>query len=103
MATEKRLIDANVLDEKCRQQMADQWNRQVAPVSWAEAYGEFLDDIWDAPTVDAVEVVRCRDCDFSEPAKCRGVNICHYWSPFKDALVPDAGFCHRGERRTDNG
>ena len=57
MVNEKRLIDANVLDEKCRRQMADEWNQRVAPVSWAEAYKEFLDDIWDATAVDVVEVV----------------------------------------------
>ena len=60
MANEKRLIDANALDEKCRRQMNDEWNKRVAPVSWAEAYKEFLDDVWDAPTVDAVEVVHGR-------------------------------------------
>jgi hypothetical protein len=57
MATEKRLIDANFLDDRCRRQIADEWNKKVAPVSWSEAYKEFLDDVWDAPIVDAVEVV----------------------------------------------
>ena len=60
MANEKRLIDANALDEKCRRQMACVWNKIVAPASWAEAYEEFLGDIGDAPTVQAVEVVHGR-------------------------------------------
>jgi DNA-directed RNA polymerase subunit RPC12/RpoP len=60
MATEKRLIDANFLDDRCRRQIADEWNKKVAPVSWSEAYKEFLDDVWDAPTVDAVEVAHGR-------------------------------------------
>lgn len=64
MATEKRLIDANFLDDRCRRQISDDWNKKVAPVSWSEAYKEFLDDVWDAPIVDAVEVVHGRwECE----------------------------------------
>ena len=56
MANEKRLIDANAL------------LRHKRKMSGADFGGEFWDeavlasDIKNAPTVDAVEVVRCRDC-----------------------------------------
>jgi rubrerythrin len=97
MATEKRLIDANFLDDRCRRQIADEWNKKVAPVSWSEAYKEFLDDVWDAPTVDAVEVVHgrwihteiedddwgsvwhkwtCSNCVFSVGHNPNGTNYC---------------------------
>jgi uncharacterized ferredoxin-like protein len=68
MATEKRLIDANFLDDRCRRQIADEWNQKVAPVSWSEAYKEFLDDVCDAPILDAVEVVHARNLRADSPS-----------------------------------
>ena len=49
-SSEKRMIDANALREKC-----DSTHRFV-----------WMRDIDDAPTVDAVEVVRCKDCNYHE-------------------------------------
>lgn len=48
--------------------------------------------IQNAPTVDAVEVVRCKDC--------KGMNedkFCCAWEGF----VRDDDFCSYGERKTD--
>lgn len=59
MANEKRLIDANAL------------SRRLFPIAMnlAKEYGSIggavsgvIGHIYDEPTVDAVEVVRCRDC-----------------------------------------
>ena len=53
-----------------------------------------------APTVDAVEVVRCKDCAFhvfnssNETFKCRSMNGMYR------TVVPD-DFCSYGERGTD--
>ena len=59
MATEKRLTDANALLEE-------------KTILWDEALGfcecVLVDDIVKAPTVDAVEVVRCKDCKNFKPA-----------------------------------
>ena len=54
----------------------------------------------EAPTVDAVEVVRCRDC------KHRGTNYCIFHikgEPADEELLRklDNDFCSYGERRTD--
>ena len=56
---------------------------------------EFCERIDDAPTVDAVSVVRCKDC-------------IHYWknNPSDDVPVclaspKDDAFCSEGERRKD--
>ena len=49
--------------------------------------------IMNAPTVDAVEVVRCRDCKFNLDGHCDN------WSGWE--LVADDEFCSRGERRED--
>lgn len=51
----------------------------------------------EAPTVDAVEVVRCKDCfwwhDFETHMDCR--------NPFGIDLPEPDDFCSFGERRTD--
>lgn len=83
-SNEKRLIDANAL---IREANAD------------GAYG-YVDakQIADAPTVDAVEIVRCRECKFgswdSEPDDamvCVRTND-GFWRSGND-------FCSRGERK----
>ena len=52
MANEKRLIDANAL---IRDHGSDVTN-------WDKPYAVKVSSIENAPTVDAVEVVRCKDC-----------------------------------------
>lgn len=57
-------------------------------------------EIKDAPTVDAVPVVRCKDCKHYQFADNRAfgmpVKMCE-WFGFED--VDDYDFCSRGERR----
>ena len=94
MANEKRLIDANALIEE----------------AYAEgAYG-YVDakQIADAPTVDAVEVVRCLDCkhhrDKTEQEQqylVEDILICTSPDATEDcwnAVWPDH-FCSYGERK----
>ena len=57
MANEIRLIDANALIERCKEIAGYEWNHKVSPVSWADAYEQFADDVDAEPTVDAVPVV----------------------------------------------
>lgn len=54
-----------------------------------------LREVSDAPTVDAVPVVRCKDCRNSY----EGIDgrICAY-GPCVDCVVPDDFFCSFGER-----
>ena len=85
---EKRLIDANA--------MRDDWleNGENEYVYDANAV---LDSIDSQPTVDAVEVVRCKDCirryDTDECPMCFLIegNYCDYTN--------ENGFCDRGERK----
>ena len=53
-----------------------------------------------APAVDAVAVVRCKDCkcNNAEKALRKGGIWCDYWGTDPD---PD-DFCKRGERRADD-
>ena len=41
---------AEKLNEKCDGMIKDKWNSNVAPISWAEAYADFKDDINDIAT-----------------------------------------------------
>lgn len=109
-----RLIDGNALYEKTAEWEASalayieklnrtpleemdedekaEWHR------WTAILGErsaFKHDVADAPTIDAVEVVRCKDCRFHEQEEHGMVycpNIVGSW-------VEDEWYCAGGERR----
>lgn len=51
------------------------------------------------PTIDAVQVVRCRDCKYMGSPNARGAYGCKHSSAMVDAWVD--GYCSYGERRTD--
>ena len=96
MANEKRLIDANALKREFST-IADRSNLDYIFID------VISDAIEDAPTVDAVEVVRCKDCKHyhweQEPCHGKIIRYCdvlsrEVWKEF---------FCSYGERRTDNG
>ena len=91
MATEKRLIDANAICSEC-----------LARYS----YNCTLCEIGKAPTVDAVEVVRCYKCKHSRTYKCKVDPIYNRLMCYKDDVtvrfVEDDFYCAYGERRTDN-
>ena len=53
----------------------------------------------DTPTVDAVQVVRCRDCKYYDPENWNGCT-CHAYGGMTDP--DDCSFCSQGERRKDN-
>ena len=62
---------------------------------------DFLDEMTDEgcpKTVDAVSVIRCRDCEHKD----RESGFCH-GRGWPMQLVPDDGFCDKGavNRRTD--
>ena len=93
MANEKRLIDANEAYEIARLHHKD-FARSMADLT---SLREVLED---APAVDAVEVVRCKDCKYFVP----------FVDPYNKAgmcnrkmlgLIAEDGFCSYGERRTD--
>ena len=70
---------------------------------------KIIDRIMVAPAVDAVEVVRCKDCDNWEESVSAGraslgtlVCMCQVWSNVEDGMTcwtrPNE-FCSRGERK----
>ena len=106
MISTKRLIDANILktlfdvrydtafiQERTRENK-EQWNGYCTGINWGR------NTIADAPTVDAVEVVRCRDC--KHHSEIYG-NRCKKWSSTLSGLTHFTGpddFCSYGERRS---
>ena len=93
--TNKRLIDANALKERAIRMVTvnSLGNKQHC---YFKAVG--TDEIDKAPTVDAVEVVRCRDC------KHRGTDDCIFHikgEPADEELLRklDNDFCSYGERK----
>ena len=89
-----RLIDADaLLDEVCEDLGEGEVLYSIPP--------SYIDD---APTVDAVEVVRCKDCRWFDPVRqeCCG-NIVTNNEGGADFTInfEENDFCSFGERRTD--
>lgn len=107
MENKLRLIDVNAVIEKLTNFTPNGWGMDVPYIrsQWAMAVkikDNFLKAITDAPTVDAVEVVRCKDCEqwsrnsgFADSPN--GHCFCH------DIETNGHDFCSYAERRTDNG
>lgn len=109
-ATEQRLIDANARIEEIRKAYCtncDNYDGVRCRSCWVDDGIGFLED---APTVDAVEVVRCKKCahctvtsdgmvcDRALPTK-RMEDYYIYGSTILALVKPD-DFCSHGERRT---
>lgn len=91
-----RLIDADALQKRLgmANECKDCPNRTAIVFCGLSAdLVEVCDEIANAPTIDAVPVVRCKDCKHrdAENGLCEGRG----W-PIQ--LVPDDGFCDKGER-----
>jgi hypothetical protein len=101
MATERRLIDANAVPKLFEKKYEETEQRILDGETYldtlAEGFTEADDVILSMPTVDAVEVVRCKDCIHFDPEKAlrTGGIWCAYWGTDPD---PD-DFCSFGERR----
>lgn len=94
MATEKRLIDVNVV-------LAKQLTSGLSDAS-GNYYGYadivFVNDIENAPAVDAVEVVRCKDCE--RRIEKRWCYSLHTYNR-EPVGVADDFFCAYGKRKSD--
>lgn len=92
MATEKRLIDRN--------EIFPNGTFFVNAENPMKSLDELIARIWSIPTVDAAEVVRCRDCGYHRDydGNDTGEVICKRFNTFRE---PDF-YCSYGERK-DNG
>lgn len=89
MATEKRLIDANEIVSKLKNKMINPQTMFINTV--------LLGLIDEAPTVDAVEVVRCKDCKHYDEIK-HGYGWCCKCND-RHEYAKDEEYCSFGERR----
>lgn len=93
MANKKRLIDADRLIEALPIVTEDK------QISLYGAVADFMVMISEMPTVDAVEVVRCRDCTKNVLFTCP---ICFIENKTLQFINHSPDFyCGEGERRTD--
>lgn len=90
-----RLIDADGIRKKAVPHTRGEHGYNANIRKWAVLVG----DIDDAPTVDAVEVVRCRDCTKNGLFTCP---ICFIENKTLQFINHSPDFyCGEGERRTD--
>ena len=89
LSTEKRLIDADAFLEKMRR---------------TSRYFDVVFDVEEMPTVDAVEVVRCRKCKHWKPSGSKAGNSfsdmeyiggCEFTNYYRT----ESDFCSYGERK----
>lgn len=94
-----RLIDADALKKK-----ATMMGKCLRPMVTAFSMSVSTHDIDDAPTVDAVPVVRCKDCKYSmlwrKPTD-RTIGECYFRVMYSDdeqfRMVGADDFCSYGE------
>lgn len=85
-----RLINADELLKKAEDiEMIDMWHMRY------QAAVVYVNDIESAPTIDAVPVVRCKDC------KLHGTNGDRLNCAIFCCTMPDDAFCSCGERRDE--
>ena len=113
-----RYIDANILKEKILKERDKIPFKKIEPYSFgvethyrdgAAMRGgirKALRCLEQAPTADVVEVVRCKDCKYSEfiySSKKKGEpSIGHYVCTSRRCSTVAEGYCHWGERREQN-
>lgn len=100
MANEKRLIDANARIEEIRKAHCtncENYGGVKCRACWVDDAIGLIDD---APTVDAVEVVRCKDCKHLEidPGLRYDKRMC-LMRGGEYGYCKDDDFCSYGERR----
>lgn len=107
MADEKRLIDADAFRNLLQQVVYDvftvhEHNGELTGTASVGYYTETIEEVLkQTPTVDAVEVVRCKDCRYYD----KDALWCNISSPI---FYPEhynwyeEDFCSYGERRTDD-
>lgn len=104
-----RLIDADALRYEPLQKGDRNYRTYNLDDAYEDGYSDAFVDIRNAPTVDAVEVVRCKDCKHYLRNKIyvvdgmplMGNQVCEKWGD--GCRTDENGFCFMGERREANG
>lgn len=86
-----RLIDADALTELIATNvypLCDAFNSRDYGMFWTGGIEKAINEM---PTIDAVEVVRCRECVFQR------IGFCRFWQ--ED--ITESDFCSYGEERKE--
>lgn len=101
-----RLIDADALPRRVLKEKRfvftthDLLNNEYVVQTVYKDLAEFINE---APTIDAVPVVRCKDCEHWDISwEPENGNKGDHFCPMMDLCVPPDFFCKHGERRCDN-
>ena len=90
-----RLIDADELG-------VGRCSKNILPAAYCAGWNGLIGLIEKAPTIDAVPVVRCRECKKKNKKKCP-MTIVNFGREGKEILVqnhvPDDFYCAAGERK----
>ena len=91
-----RLIDADALLDEFLKRYTERERSGNLVFAACEIKQDFADMISDMPTVDAVPVVRCKDCIYSYEEF--GFIHCTF-GPYGDCAVPSQFYCAEGKRK----
>lgn len=93
-----RLIDANELEDLFRgtiYRIAQEPKITGALEHMVRASAMVIEMINDAPTVEAVPAIQCKDCQGYDEGRC------HWW--YDDPEVPANGYCFQAEKKETEG
>ena len=93
MATEKRLIDANAYVDELK------WLQEQVSSASAIEIQEYIDRTNRQPTVDAVEVVRCENCQYWNP-RYETMGMCMKHNSIVTFTKPDF-YCACGKEKNN--
>lgn len=108
-----RLIDADALKEGIKELKQSPWyNNDINP-SWRQGIKDAVHVVEtlcidEEPTVDAVPVVRCKDCEYGRPylvqqyADNKIEFMTYLWCGDMCYATNGNGFCSKAERREDD-
>lgn len=89
-----KLIDADKLIRKAQRVAVEAWKMKMT-ASIETILNQFIDWIKEAPAIDAVEVVRCKDCLYKD------MDICAMYRLAVAGLRRYDDFCSYGVRKGD--
>ena len=95
-----RSIDADELEEFFKGITITNTGRTrgeaIRAVYISEVLKAVYNGVMNLPTIDAVSVVRCRDCIFHKEKRC---TVWRERAVIVECYTDDDGYCYKGERR----
>ena len=107
-----RLIDADALIDEVMERYCEDCSKRkgLKNGKWRVVYsvgdvpcracgiGDMMDEMDSAPTIDAVQVVRCKDCQYAHMSTDGSVKYCEVWFPDEAEYIDGDDYCAYGVR-----